>query len=93
MTKTRDVEERMGQRTCLMESRIGSVECILKNLKFKMEEHHVDVMAMFQKLTLNSSSLSQEKSGEETLGSGESTRTVTRYATPAKGNPESSQNR
>jgi len=83
----------MGQRTGLMESRIGSVECRLKNLEFKMEEHHSEVMAMFQKLTPNSSSLSQEKSVKETLVRGELIRTVTRYATPAKGKLESSQNR
>jgi len=58
-----------------------------------MEEHHSEVIAMFQKLTHNSSYLSQEKSAEETLVRRESTRTGTRYATPAKGNHESSQNR
>jgi len=93
MARTRDFEERMGQKAGLMWSRTGFIECRLKNLEFKMEEHHDEIMAMLQKLTLSSNNLSPDKSGDETLVRGESSRSGPRYTTSAKGNAESSQGR
>jgi len=63
----RDVEEQMGHRAGLMESKMGSIECRLKILEVKMDERHGEIMAMFQKLTINSNNHSQGKLGDETL--------------------------
>ena len=67
MTRRRDVEERMGQRTSLMVSRVGSVECRLKNLEVKMDEHHGEIMAMFQKFTIGSTNYLQGKVSDEVV--------------------------